>query len=682
MNLESLEEASGFQIKRFLAWGDGGAVYLGADKDTSQKVILRLFSDDLPQGNAAKIQRDLSLAIDIKHSNVARTYSCGWFEDQFFLVQEYGEGSLADLIGGGTVLSKRALLYLIQAARGLAAMAKVGLYHGALKPSNFILSQGETLKVSDLALVHAAPKGCTLPDVGRYLAPEGGPDDGAKMRKDIYALGAVFYHILVGKAPRMFNRKRLRERRKDLPSKFCAKIERMMAQDPDDRYEDYDDLLRHLEGLAKEQGLKIPTAMKMEAAPIGLPENTDQVKEPVEPKSEEFYEKAKEKFCEPPEPPPPDFTVSEAPPVSIKGPIFFMAMAVFSLVFLVGVALDEPANEPPKQVEFKPVKLTQSAKDTLARKKRYRPEDSWKANMRRPYSIHNAGSLEPVRVVNGKMINVTNRRNNRFGDKRVNKFGMKLVWVEPDSFWMGIARGDKATVDSVNRVRMTRGFWISATEVTQEQYERVMAQNPSTIKGPKLPVTCVSWLDCQRFCKFLSKLDENEYRLPTEAEWEYACKASSRAINDDIDGATLRRVAWTKANSQGKVHAVATKAPNRFGIYDMLGNVAEICQDGVRKYTAEAVDPVGNSAQRALRGGSYDLDDQYSQAHIRWAIDKRDCAKNVGFRVVMSDECWVGAVSSQKMFEVEKKLKNHLPSVAFNKPIGYSVEKMASQLTP
>ena len=102
----------------------------------------------------------------------------------------------------------------------------------------------------------------------------------------------------------------------------------------------------------------------------------------------------------------------------------------------------------------------------------------------------------------------------------------------------------------------------------------------------------------------------------------------------------------------------------------------------MRKYTAEAVDPVGSSAQRALRGGAYDLDDEFSQAYMRWAIDKRDCAQNIGFRVIMSDECWVGDVSSQRMFEVEEKLKNHLPSVAFNKPIGYSVEKLRSQLKP
>ena len=246
MDLASLEAASGLRLKRFIAWGDGGAVYLGIDPNSSQKVILRLFDEELPKENASRIERELSLAIGINHSNVAKTFCYGWTDDQLFVAMEHVEGSLADLIGGGTVLTKRALLYLIQAARGLSEMAKVGLYHGALKPSNFLLTEGEILKVSDLALIHAAPEGCTLPEVGRYLAPEVDPNDDAKMKQDMYALGAVFYHLLLGKAPNMYKRKRLRTLRKDLPSKFCAKIERLLAQNPDDRYCNYGELLQHL----------------------------------------------------------------------------------------------------------------------------------------------------------------------------------------------------------------------------------------------------------------------------------------------------------------------------------------------------------------------------------------------------------------------------------------------------
>ena len=321
MVLNCLEEASGFQVKRFIAWGDGGAVYLGMEPDTFNKVVLRVFNEELPKGNAARIERDLGLAIGINHSNVAKTYCCGWMDDQLFMVMEHVDGSLADLIGEGTVLTKRALLYMIQAARGLAAMAEVGLHHGALKPSNFLLTDNEILKVSDLALVHAAPKGCTLPEVGRYLAPEANPDEKADMTKDMYALGAVFYHLLVGKAPNMFKRKRLSTLRKDLPTKFCAKIERLMAQKAEDRFSSYDELLKHLFTLANEYGLEVPPAVIAKPKPIALPEFTTESEQDAEPDSEPEFDDEPEAEEEPLSKPPPPHSPRPDPFNTLGPPI-------------------------------------------------------------------------------------------------------------------------------------------------------------------------------------------------------------------------------------------------------------------------------------------------------------------------------------------------------------------------
>jgi formylglycine-generating enzyme required for sulfatase activity len=203
----------------------------------------------------------------------------------------------------------------------------------------------------------------------------------------------------------------------------------------------------------------------------------------------------------------------------------------------------------------------------------------------------------------------------------INTIGMKLVLIPAGEFLMGSPDSDKdaqADEKPQHRVRITRPFYLGAYEVTQGQFQAVTGMNPSRFKGSDdLPMECVSWEDAMAFCSRLNELEKGQlqgeiYRLPTEAEWEYACRAgtSTRFGFGDDEGA-LGEYAWFAGNRDGKQHhPVGQKRPNAWGLYDMHGNVLEWCWDWYEwKYYVNlpGTDPSGASGSwgRVCRGGSW-----------------------------------------------------------------------------
>jgi formylglycine-generating enzyme required for sulfatase activity len=151
------------------------------------------------------------------------------------------------------------------------------------------------------------------------------------------------------------------------------------------------------------------------------------------------------------------------------------------------------------------------------------------------------------------------------------------------------------------------GFEMSATEITQAQYEAVMGTNPSYFKGENLPVERVSWNDAMEFCQKLSERTGQRYDLPTEAEWEYACRAgtTTKYYTGDSDNA-LARAGWYVVNSGKTTHPGGQKEGNSFGLYDMHGNVWEWCRDWYGAYSSQSQsNPTGpgSGSFRVLRGG-------------------------------------------------------------------------------
>ena len=157
-----------------------------------------------------------------------------------------------------------------------------------------------------------------------------------------------------------------------------------------------------------------------------------------------------------------------------------------------------------------------------------------------------------------------------------------------------------------HEVTLTKPFYMGKYEVTQEQYKAVMGKNPSRTKGAKLPVTKVSWEDCQEFNKKLNKKTNGGYRLPTEAEWEYACRAGTTTAYSFGDKITPKDANYLDSVI-GKSVAVGSYKPNAFGLYDMHGNVWEWCEDWYGEYPFAVTDPKGPATgkDRVLRGGSF-----------------------------------------------------------------------------
>ena len=233
--------------------------------------------------------------------------------------------------------------------------------------------------------------------------------------------------------------------------------------------------------------------------------------------------------------------------------------------------------------------------------------------------------------------------------------GMEFKLIPAGTFTMGDASGwDNETP---HEVTLSKPFKMGVHEVTQAQYEQVMGVNPSKFKGADNPVETVSWYDAIAFCRRLSALPTekaagNVYRLPTEAEWEYACRAGTTTkFSFGDDDSEFEHYGWYYENSGNKPHQVGSKQPNAWGLYDMHGSVFEWCQDwygdypsgsltnptgatsgsGVAQAVGKAVDSL-----RVLRGGCWRYPSENCKSAYRSVFGPSMSTSYMGFRVCLS----------------------------------------------
>jgi len=245
-----------------------------------------------------------------------------------------------------------------------------------------------------------------------------------------------------------------------------------------------------------------------------------------------------------------------------------------------------------------------------------------------------------------------------------NRLGMRLVYIAPGSFEMGSPPTEKGRNPDEERhtVTLTRGFFLGETEVTRAQWQQLMDSSPAGNDGcgPDCPVTQVAWEDCLVFIGRLNALEKTDrYRLPTEAEWEFACRAGAQTAfsagaisalhcqNDPV----LDTIGWYCGNSGFLPQRVAQKAPNAWGLYDMHGNVQEWCQDRAAwrspisgrtgvftdTYRSGVIDPLSLAGdRRVLRGGAWNSSVQDCRAAKRIVFQPSVRRTYIGFRVARS----------------------------------------------
>jgi formylglycine-generating enzyme required for sulfatase activity len=230
-----------------------------------------------------------------------------------------------------------------------------------------------------------------------------------------------------------------------------------------------------------------------------------------------------------------------------------------------------------------------------------------------------------------------------------NSQGMSFVYIPPGSFTRGSPEHEPGRNDdeTPHKVRLTKGFYMQTTPVTRWMWQGLMGTDPSSFSASAddSPVEQISWIDCQKFLKKLNSLGEGTYRLPTEAEWEYACRAGSAtafALGEITSlfceaDPILQDLGWCCGNSDRTTHPVAQKEPNPWGLYDMHGNVCEWCLDWYGEYsTTSKKDPTGpkSGTNKVIRGGSWlsSAKNCRSASRFYWAPTEK--APFIGFRLI------------------------------------------------
>jgi len=597
-----------YKIVLELGHGGMGKVYKAHDVSLDRPVALKVLPPHMAQEEEfiKRFSREARACAKLNHPNIVTVYGVGRHDDLYFIAMEFIDGdSLAGLMAkSGKFDTHRALEIIRQAAEALAEAHSKGIVHRDIKPQNIMIDVSGRVRVMDFGLAWASYGTTRLTASGsvlgtpHYMSPEQWSDSQVDGRSDIYSLGVTLFEMLAGEPPFtgetpvvimrkavMENAPPLMNLNPNVPPRLSGMVAKMIAKKPGDRYGSVAELAAEIDAYMGTHREAPPVvAAVSDFSPRGyesqLAEFDRQVGEPTEVRgtaAQPLGESRKTSVTPQPLPESRKMAVTPQPaaPAAKKSPLVWIIAAAAAVV-LAGVGV-------------------------LA----------WRA-------MTKGGAKEFESTIFAKD---------------------DFVWIEPGTFVMGSAPDEpgREPDEAQHTVTISRGFWMGKCEVTQRQWAAVMGNNPSALPGENLPVEYVSWYEVQDFIRRLNELEGADYRLPTEAEWEYACRAGTTTVYSlGDDPAGLDAYAWYQADSEGRTHDVGTKKPNAWGLYDMHGNVWEWCQDWVGPYPLSSVtDPTGSPGgkTRVGRGGSMGVGSGMCRSADRSAADPENRGADLGFRL-------------------------------------------------
>lgn len=608
---------SHFRLMRMMGSGTMGVVFQVEDVTLKRIAALKVLRRQIKGADRAQLVERFLLeartAAAIDHPSIAQVYEIGEFEGWWCIAMEYLEGgSLADIVKAtGPLAPGKAAMMLADAARGLAAAHEESVIHRDIKPANLMLSRRGRCKIVDFGLVKLDSAENPFRDddkvvVGTplYVAPEICVGRGASKPSDVYSLAATLYALLAGQPPFVAeNAREVLKKHVSAPPPDLREVAPHCS----------DGLASLIQRSMSKQAKKRPTA---EEFAVAL-------------QSEVTGALALETASGSPMPPvgagSGATVLVERTPAMGGGGSSDVRSAVSSTVVM------------PETVV--------SSGGSLR----------WMWGLAAVIAV-GVG----VWSLNSPLIG-TNSEAER-GPSITNSIGMTLESIPAGDFVMGSpATEEGRNIDErAVKVTLTQGYYLSRTEVTQQQWASVMGDDylppegvhPNEESGRRflgndLPAY-VAWVEAAEFCRVLSEREGKLYRLPTEAEWEYACRAgTSSAFNTGTDlslsqaNIDAEQDGSTKLRPKRHPLPVASFAPNTWGLYDMHGNVMEWCQDGKASYpVGPQINPVGASDEdlRVLRGGSWDSPARVARSANRWFNPPEVRADYIGFRVVLEPD--------------------------------------------
>ena len=623
-----LPRFGGYEIVARVGQGAMGVVYKARQLSLDRVVALKVLPSELVQNAKAveRFRREALIAARITHPHAVQILDVGEDRGRRFIAMEFVDGvSASDLLRSGPVREQEALRIVRCVSEALAVAHELGIIHRDIKPANIMLTRDGEPKLADLGIARQTGLGeMTLTQAGaalgtpHYMSPE--QCEGLKDidgRADIYSLGATLFHLVCGRTPfegattAAILHKQVYEPLPDpksinpgLSEGVTRLIRWMMEKDRDKRPQNCADLIAGIGEVERTGNLS------RGPAPLSIPGPRGAAGEPAAAALSK-----PDMGDEGTSPPPPS-------PRRVFWPAVGSAVAVLLAVYLVlmGLGVLFKRQEMPGGTHYKSV------------------------------------------------------------------IGMEFVYIPPGEFMMGNRNGDEDE-KPVRRVRITKGFYFAAHEVTLRRF-RVFVEaagysteaergdgaygwtgskwekrrdfnwrNPGFTQGDDHPVVCVSWNDAQAFCKWLSRKEGVACRLPTEAEWEYACRAGTTSAywwGDDPDGgkgccnaadqtAKMKlpgRAVFNWPDGHKFTSPAGSFKPNGFGLYDMHGNVCEWCADWYDEGyygNGPEEDPSGpaTGTTRVLRGGSWFSEPRFCRSADRGRLTPGDAGSNSGFRVLL-----------------------------------------------